>query len=481
MFKTNLPSIFIFWIILIVVTIISIQYLTVFPRIFYDEASAIEVARNFQLFGVLDVLTAPGQFSGFPYITGSTGFPVTLPLAAFFKIFGFGFTQARIYALIWLVIFLVTAWFFVKNFWNASYAAGAIALIAGFASFHDSGRKVMGDIPGFALLLLALLLLLKKERKFLAGIFFGLAVAAKPSVYLFIIPALILTYLIADWRRSFRNLIPIGFGITIPIIFWIIFQLPQPLLLNTWQNVINFYQNAFGSSYSARLSILNNIKSFISQTTLIYFSLLAILVISALKTKFAKKDLLVLFVSMYGILDLLYFLKSPGRIRYLLPLQLLILLFLPFTAAWLIQKLQLRLILFRKLPFRYLWTIAIGGLSLLHLVQFIFFSNVIYKNTSHLEALKFLAQYQTEVIGVLNSPHIAAFLPPEKKIHYIRETDQVIFGFNPLDLDQEELPNLLVMPAGYDQNSLLSDTQLKQLGRYALVLNGKWEIYKLSP
>mgnify|MGYP001579852424 FL=1 len=190
---------------------------------------------------------------------------------------------------------------------------------------------------------------------------------------------------------------------------------------------------------------------------------------------------MVLFVSMYGILDLLYFLKSPGRIRYLLPLQLLILLFLPFTAAWLIQKLQLRLILFRKLPFRYLWTIAIGGLSLLHLVQFIFFSNVIYKNTSHLEALKFLAQYQTEVIGVLNSPHIAAFLPPEKKIHYIRETDQVIFGFNPLDLDQEELPNLLVMPAGYDQNSLLSDTQLKQLGRYALVLNGKWEIYKLSP
>ena len=425
MFRTHLPSIFVFCIISIVV-IVSIQHLTTIPRIFYDEASAIEVARNFQLFGMLDVLTAPGQFSGFPYITGSSGFPVTLPLAAFFKIFGFGFTQARIYALLWLLIFLTTAWFFVKNFWNASYAAAAVALIAGFASFHDSGRRVMGDIPGFALLLLSLLLLLKKERKFLAGIFFGLAVTAKPSVYLFIIPALILIYVIADWRRSFRNLMPIGIGAVIPIIFWITLQFPHPLTLNTWQAVINFYQNAFGSSYSAWTSILNNIKSFLSQTTLIYFSLLAIPTVAALKTKFAKKDLLVLFVSIYGILDLLYFLKSPGRIRYLLPLELLILLFLPFTVAWLVQKLQSRLTLFRKFSFHYLWSIAIGGLSVLHLAQFIFFSDVIYKNTAHLEALKFLAQYQTETIGVLNSPHIAAFLPPERKMHYIRETDQII-------------------------------------------------------
>lgn len=475
-----MPSIFVFCIILIVV-IVSIQYLTTFPRIFYDEASAIEVARNFQLFGILDVLTAPGQFSGFPYITGSSGFPVTLPLAAFFKIFGFGFAQARIYALLWLLIFLIIAWFFTKNFWNASYATAAIALIAGFASFHDSGRRVMGDIPGFALLLLALLLLLKKEKRFLAGIFFGLAVAAKPSVYLFIIPALILTYVIADWRRSFRNLIAIGVGAAGPIIFWIILQFPHPLALNTWQNVINFYQNAFGSSYSARASILNNIKNFVSETTLIYFMLLTIPTVAALKTKFAKKDLLVLFVAMYGILDLLYFLKSPGRIRYLLPLELFILFLLPGTVTWLIQKMQSRLTLFRKFPFRYLWLVAISGLSVLHLIQFIFFSNVIYKNTSHLEALKFLAQYQTEMIGVLNSPHIAAFLPPERKMHYIRETDQIIFGYNPLDLPREKLPELLVTPAGYEQNGLLSKAQLKQLGQYALVLDGKWKIYKLNP
>jgi len=480
MFKVNLPSIFVFCIISIVV-IISIQYLTTIPRIFYDEASAIEVARNFQLFGVLDVLTAPGQFSGFPYITGSSGFPVTLPLAAFFEIFGFGFTQARIYALLWLLAFLIIAWFFVKNFWSASYGAGAVTLIAGFASFHDSGRRVMGDIPGFALLLLSLLLLLKKERKFLAGIFFGLAVAAKPSVYLLIMPALILTYVIADWRRFFRNLMPIGIGAAIPIIFWVILQFPDPLKLNTWQNAINFYQNAFGSSYSAWTSILNNIKNFVSQTTLIYFSLLTIPTIAALKSKFAKKDLLVLFVSLYGILDLLYFLKSPGRIRYLLPLQFFILLLLPFTVAWLIQKLQSRLTLFKKFSFRHLWTIAISGLSALHLVQFIFFSNVIYKNTAHLEALKFLAQYQAETIAVLNSPHIAAFLPPERKMHYIQETDQIIFGANPLDLPREKLPDLLVMPAGYEQNIMLSDAQLKQLDRYALVLDGKWKIYKLNP
>ncbi|TSC89510.1 MAG: hypothetical protein G01um10142_515, partial [Parcubacteria group bacterium Gr01-1014_2] len=94
---------------------------------------------------------------------------------------------------------------------------------------------------------------------------------------------------------------------------------------------------------------------------------------------------------------------------------------------------------------------------------------------------KFLAQYQTETIGVFNSPHIAAFLPPERKMHYIRETDQIIFGVNPLDLPREKLADLLVMPAGYEENAPLSDAQLKQLERYALVLNGKWKIYKLNP
>ena len=150
----------------LVLASLSAATLVTIPRIFFDEATAIEVARNFQLFGAPDILTAPGHFSGFPYITGSTGYPVTLPLAAIFDVFGFGFTQARIYALLWLIAFFVTAWVFVRRFWNDSYATAALALLIGFASLHDSGRRVMGDIPGFMLMLLGLLFLFKEPPIF---------------------------------------------------------------------------------------------------------------------------------------------------------------------------------------------------------------------------------------------------------------------------------------------------------------------------
>lgn len=470
-------SVIVFCLILAFIIGISLLNLTIIPRIFFDEGITIEVARNFQLFGVPDILTAPGQFSGFPYINGSSGFPITLPLAMFFKIFGFSFAQARVYALAWLLISLITAWIFVKNFWNTSYATGALALIVGFASLYDSGRRVMGDVPGFALLLVGLFLLLKKERPYLAGVFFGLAVAAKPSVYLLVIPALILTYLIADWRRAFRKLLPIGVGATAPILLWVLLQFPEPLHLRTWQGAIAFYRNAFGSSYSPWASILRNIKSFGSQTTLIYFSILVVPTMLAFRKKLAAKDPLTLFIILYGIMDFCYFMKSPGIIRYLLPLQFFILLMLPATAAWIVQKLEPRVVGFIRVPAPYMWLVMITGISGLHIVQLLFFSSVVAKNTAHLQTLEFLSRYTTETIGVISSPHIAAFLPPERKLHYLRETDQIIFGTNPLDLPREKLPSVLVIPAGYEESVPFSDAELEHLKRYALVMDGRWKIY----
>lgn len=466
-----------FIIVLLVVAITGVAQLVTMPRIFFDEATTIEIARNMQLFGVPDILTAPGQFSGVPFITGSSGFPVSFPLAAIFKFFGFGFAQARIYALFWLLVFLIAAWFFVKSFWNASYATAAIMLIAGFASLHDSGRRVMGDIPGFSLLLLGLFFLLKKNKPCISGVFFGLAVAAKPSVYLLVIPALILMYSITDWRRAFRRLLPIGIGAITPIAAWIILQFPHPLQISTWQQVFSFYRNAFGSAYSPWISIAHNVRSFFSQTTLIYFSLLALPTLFAFRDKLAKKDPLTLFIFVYGLLDVLYFLKSPGTIRYLLPIQLWILLLLPITTALLIGRLQFAIAALRKMPFQYLWLTVMGSLSVLHLTQFLFFSNVVVKNTAHLQTLQFLNRYTTETIGVISSPHIAAFLPPERKLHYIRETDQIIFGTNPLDLPIPQLPDVLVIPAGYEQSNPFTPSQSERLRHYSMALDSKWQIY----
>ena len=467
--------------IILFVGLFSATHLTAMPRIFFDEALTIEIARNMELYGVLDILTEPGKFSGVPYITGSSGYPITLPLALFFKLFGFGFFQARIYALTLLLATLIVSWFFVKQFWNDSYATAGLALITGFASLHDSGRRVMGDIPGFALLLLGLYLLIKKDRPYIAGLFFGLAIAAKPSVYLLIIPALIITHLLTDWRSSLRKLLPIGIGVLLPTSAWILLQFPNPLSGHTWQMAISFYKNAYGSSYSFWVSFIQNIKSFGSQSTLIYFSLLAIPTFFAFKEKFIKRDWLTIFFFSYGLFDLIYFLKSPGTIRYLLPLQLILLLLLPATISWAVIKLQELVAFTRKISPQYLAIVAITSLASLHFVQFLFFSSVPVKNTAHLDVLNFLTRYKTETIGVVSSPHIAAFISPTQKLHYLRLTDQIIFGINPLSLPLNQLPDVVVIPNGYIKEVPLSPVEKGHLERYSLAYDGKWQIYELTP
>ena len=68
----------------------SLPALVTKPRLWADEAKTIELAKNFLKFGKLDIETAPGEFSGYQHLLQSTGYPLTVPLAGFFKIFGFG-------------------------------------------------------------------------------------------------------------------------------------------------------------------------------------------------------------------------------------------------------------------------------------------------------------------------------------------------------------------------------------------------------
>src|SRR3989338_2836899 len=92
----------VFWFILLSVILFSLPNLNTWPRLWIDEAKSIELARNFLNFGKLNIQTAPGEFTDFPEILQTTGYPVTVPLVLFFKIFGYGLAQARIYMLIWL-------------------------------------------------------------------------------------------------------------------------------------------------------------------------------------------------------------------------------------------------------------------------------------------------------------------------------------------------------------------------------------------
>src|SRR3989344_3440772 len=96
--------------ILLALCIYAASTLTTKPRLFFDEGFFIEEAHNFSEHGKLDIITAPNEYSGLPHIANSSGFSAMLPLAAVFKVFGFGVGQARAYAVFWMLAFLVVAY-----------------------------------------------------------------------------------------------------------------------------------------------------------------------------------------------------------------------------------------------------------------------------------------------------------------------------------------------------------------------------------
>lgn len=455
-------------VVLVAVVALSLPKLTTFPRIFYDEGITIEIARNFQLFGVADISTSPGQFTDAPYINASSGFPVTAPLALFFRIFGFGLTQARVYALLWLLVCIVAVYIFSKRLWGNTHAIAAVLLIVTFAPLYDNGRRVLGEIPGFVFLLTGLFLLMWSQKTVIAGLFLGLAMVSKPSIYLLIAPAMILAAIFIN-RDLRKKIIPLLIGMSPITVIWIWLAFPNPLSLDTWRHVLLYYQNPNVTSLSE--NIFRNISLFVSQTTLIYFSLLAIGIGLVLfpRRRIIGHDVFLSFLIPYVALSLVYFLKSPGWLKYLLPLELLILMILP---GYLRQALD-------RIHRAELYRTCVVLLVLFQGLHLMFFSNI----TNASNEAEMIASYvskQSGMIGVIKSPQIAALIPPDRKIQYLPYNERYRFGSNPLDLPIGNLPRFLIFPSGYENTESFSREQKDKLQYYTLIRNGGWDVFELK-
>src|SRR3989344_2473257 len=141
----------------------SLSTLTTKPAYWYDEAINVELSRTFSETGKLDLVIAPNTVSGKGATVGSTGYPVTLPLSAFFKLFGFGMAQARIYMLLWMSACILGFFFVAHRLWGSFVAYFGTLLFATFAPFYGNGRTVMGEVPGFLFFVLSFYFLEQKK------------------------------------------------------------------------------------------------------------------------------------------------------------------------------------------------------------------------------------------------------------------------------------------------------------------------------
>jgi hypothetical protein len=422
--------------------VFSLSSLTTKPDLWFDEALNIEVAHNFLLFQKLNILIAPGVFAEYPYMVSSSGYVLTVPLAGFFKIFGFGLVQARIFMLLWLFFAIFTIYFVAKSIFGNPPAILAVLFIVTFSPFYANGLTVMGDIPGFIFLLWGIFFLIKKENFLLNGLFFGLAAATKPSIYLLLLPAF-LAYILILKKDIINRLTAFILGSIAPILLYSFIVIPRAFSsMGEWFGALKYYQNPYGQSVSLWGNVYKNLYGIIFSPTLIYF--IVLIAVIAISFWYGKKYFsetqkkAVLIFSLYGFLVFLYFLRSPGWLRYLLPFELLVFIFVYPALSAIFKKLQL---------------FACVLLILVQIFQLFFISDMRYFKRPRSATIRYQEtalfinnNYPGASVGLFDLPEIAAFIASDKKYHVIE--DVAFVGENSLSLPAGLLPTLIVFRDG---------------------------------
>ncbi len=427
--------------ILLFVVLVSFLTLTTKPRLWIDEAKSIELALNFERFGILDIQTSPGVFSGFPHLLQSTGYPLTVPLAAWFLVFGESFVGIRIFMLVWMLAAIVAVFLFVYKIFGTKEALFASALVATFAPFHDNARTVVGEIPGFLFLVAGLVMLSSRRVLFRAGILFGLAAVTKPSVYIIALPAMVISTYFQEkgFRPWFKGVFFLAAGSLIPGILWFFVVLGNPFAVSFLSDVLLFWQNPFGGG-SLWENVLQNIQHLFFSRTLLYIGALFILLVPARKYFWKRDEMrtIYVFTMLYGAFAFLYYLRSPGWLRYIIVAELLILMIMPHMLYCFFETMTKK----NNAIKHYLADSVRAGacsasiilffLITAHTVYF-FTAAKIYTSDSIMQVSEYLRrEFGGKSIGVLDSLKVGIFLEPSYKYQVATMVGIPQIGKNPL-------------------------------------------------
>lgn len=435
--------------VLLFVNLYSFSTLTTKPGFWYDEAINVELAHNFAEQGQLDLVVAPGTFSGKGATVGSTGYPITVPLAGFFKIFGFGLAQARMYMLLWMSAFIIILFSLAKKLWGLQVAYAATLFISTFAPFYGNGRSVMGEIPGFVLFLCSFYFL-EKRKWWQSGVLLGLSVISKPSVFIFLIPAYILVVLISreEWKARLMNLSKLGGSSALALFPWLLIYVDEISRGELWADILAHFKNPYSEAGASVLqNIGNNLPTLVTSSTLLYFLGMLLFIVLALfieRSFFSQHKNLLILAAGYLPLALFQYLKSFGYLRYLLAAEFIIFILFVISLPTLARLISKKLVIFGGAPLR-AHGIIIAGLVMLQIVHLFWFSDIYPSERTQKTIAHLYSAYPGTTVGVFDVPQVASLLPADKKYQYLSTYGLWEFGVNPLLLLEKELPNVLVL------------------------------------
>ncbi len=393
------------------------------PETWMDEGLIMQSAIGVLATGKAALPVAPGIFEPAWYIT--TGFPVTLPLAGLFALFGVSLEVARLMMAAWLFVFFGAVFVYTRRAMHKSIAWLSFFFLIFFAPLYGNGRNVLGEVPGIVCMVLALLPLVRgggltRTRAVWVGVWAGLAVATKPIFVLFL-PALLLVLILHRRELNLRRVYVFGgLGVLVPLVLWAVLQFGHTPL----SNIFSLYANPHSVDLSTAL--FSNSKRLITELQPLYFlAALATWVVSYIvrrvrrETVFAAEEVLLFF----SVLIFFAYLRTAGYYRYFFPAQVLALLYLPQSIWYLARK-------GNKVLF------AVAGVVLLCMLAFqahvTFFRSWVAVHysatrTGELESY-FETLPHTQEVFVYQAPEIVPFAYAHAVSQYVLVTPTVIVG-----------------------------------------------------
>lgn len=301
--------------------------LTRYPAPWFDEGSHLHVPKTLVQYGVY----ADVSSEGFRYYgpTIGVGPTVMLPIAAMFKVFGIGLLQARLVMALYLVIAVYAFYRLAEHLSGRWVALIALALMISSRSvlFLEYGRQLLGEVPGFFFIALALYLWFSKwnendwKRLSLIGLLFGLAMITKYQYLLFLAPTLILSWLLDSFyykTSSHRNFLIPGIVAAGSFGIWQVITLQYLGPATALENLALLRASAEGAAFNFNVAQLSaNFGELTSRAVyleVLFPALLYGFFVSIRRTSEGQKfSILYLFI----LLDLTWFvIASIGWIRY---------------------------------------------------------------------------------------------------------------------------------------------------------------------
>ncbi|TSC71440.1 MAG: hypothetical protein G01um101448_1179 [Parcubacteria group bacterium Gr01-1014_48] len=299
------------------------------PETWLDEGLIIQSAQGLLETGKASLPVAPGVYEPAWYIT--TGFPLTLPLAGAFAVFGVSLEAARLVMLLFLLCLYLMFFVYARKAIGGTAAWLGFFLLIFFAPIYGNGRNALGEIPGLLMILVALwpLLLggvLSRGRALWAGVGAGLAVAAKP-IFLLFLPALLLALLLRSRELELKKVFLFGAtGVLIPLALWSFFQFDHISFARLLAVYANPHDLDIGSA------ILTNIKRFGTEIQPLYFFAALLVWVASYGVRRFRRETVSLAeetLLLFSVLVFLAYIRTAGYYRYFFPAQVFALLYLP--------------------------------------------------------------------------------------------------------------------------------------------------------